>query len=453
MIEAPSVLRRRVLGIVFFVVLALFLTFTIGAFNKTFTDVVKVDLLSDSVGNALPPNADVKVRGMLVGEVRSASTTDGVVTSVLAIEPDKAELIPSDATARLLPKTLFGERYVSLIIPEGTTAPPLSAGTVLHQDKSGNAIEVGEVLDGLLPLLQAIPPQDLANTLGSLAQGLTGRGAELGFTVDRLEEIFREVNTELPAVQEDLRKFADFSQTYSEAAPDLVNALDTLRTTGNTVVEKQNQVNTLLASLTATSSTTAAFLETNAQSIITFAADSREALQLLAQYSPTFGCTFRGFSDTAPEAAKILSVDAPNPGVRANIQIVNPKGRYIPNQDEPRLVDNRGPVCYDNVTEPGRPFPQYPGGSYGDGSYQVPSRNGGPETLEFLPAPEGSGPQMFSTNTTGPVQQAGYAGSQLEEDTLKVIYGQANGVAPENVPSWTTMVSAPAFTGAEVSFQ
>ncbi|KJF20517.1 MCE family protein [Rhodococcus sp. AD45-ID] len=453
MIEAPSVLRRRVLGIVFFVVLALFLTFTIGAFNKSFTDVVKVDLLSDSVGNALPPNADVKVRGMLVGEVRSASTTDGVVTSVLAIEPDKAELIPSDATARLLPKTLFGERYVSLIIPEGTTAPPLSAGTVLHQDKSGNAIEVGEVLDGLLPLLQAIPPQDLANTLGSLAQGLTGRGAELGLTVDRLEEIFREVNTELPAVQEDLRKFADFSQTYSEAAPDLVNALDTLRTTGNTVVEKQNQVNTLLASLTATSSTTAAFLETNAQSIITLSADSREALQLLAQYSPTFGCTFKGFAETTPKAAKILSADAPDPGVRANIQIVNPKGRYIPNQDEPRLVDNRGPVCYDNVTEPGRPFPQYPGGSYGDGSYQVPSRNGGPETMEFLQAPEGSGPQMFSTNTTGPVQQAGYAGSQLEEDTLKVIYGQANGVAPENVPSWTTMVSAPAFTGAEVSFQ
>ncbi|WP_423787941.1 hypothetical protein [Klebsiella pneumoniae] len=31
-------------------------------------------------------------------------------------------------------------------------------------------------MDGLLPLLQAIPPQDLANTLGSLAQGLMVRG-------------------------------------------------------------------------------------------------------------------------------------------------------------------------------------------------------------------------------------------------------------------------------------
>ena len=89
MIEAPSVLRRRVLGLVFFVVLALFLAFTIGTFNKTFKDVVKIDLVTDTVGNALPPNADVKVRGLLVGEVRSASTKDGQVTSVLAIEPDK----------------------------------------------------------------------------------------------------------------------------------------------------------------------------------------------------------------------------------------------------------------------------------------------------------------------------------------------------------------------------
>ncbi|MGC0365380.1 phospholipid/cholesterol/gamma-HCH transport system substrate-binding protein [Rhodococcus sp. 27YEA15] len=453
MIEAPSVLRRRVLGLVFFVVVALFLTFTIGTFTKTFKDVVKIDLITDTVGNALPPNADVKVRGLLVGEVRSASTKDGKVTSVLAIDPDKAGLIPSNATARLLPKTLFGERYVSLIVPDGPSAPPIEAGTVLEQDKSGNAVEVGDVLDGLLPLLQAVPPQDLANTLGSLAQGLSGRGAELGLTVDRLEEIFRGVNTELPAVQEDLRKFADFSQTYSEAAPDLVNALDNLRTTGNTVVEKQNPIKTLLASLTTTSSTAADFLDANASSIISIAADSRVTLQLLAQYSPTFGCTFEGFSNTAPEAARILSADAPNPGVRASIQLVNPKGRYLPNQDEPRLIDNRGPVCYDNVTEPGKPFPQYPGGSYGDGSYQVPSRNPGPAVMDFLPAPEGSGPRLFSTNTSGPVQQAGYAGSTLEEDTMKVIYGQANGVAPGDVPSWTTMVGAPAFTGAQVSVQ
>lgn len=63
MSNTTSVVGRRVLGLVFFLVLALFLVFTIGMFNKTFTKVVKIDLLTDTAGNALPPNADVKVRG------------------------------------------------------------------------------------------------------------------------------------------------------------------------------------------------------------------------------------------------------------------------------------------------------------------------------------------------------------------------------------------------------
>ena len=312
--DTASVVGRRVLGLVFFLVLVLFLAASFALFDKTFTTVVEIDLVTDSTGSALAPDADVKVRGLIVGEVRSASSQEGEVTLALAIQPDKAPLIPSNATARLLPKTLFGERYVSLIVPEGDTAPPIQAGDTLRQDKSGNAVEVGEVLDGLLPLLQAIPPQDLANTLGALSQGLSGRGAELGLTLDRLEEIFGGLNTELPAIQEDLRGLADFSQTYSEAAPDLVNALDNLRTTGNTVVEKQNEISTLLVSLTATASSTADLLQTNAESIVSIAADSREALQILGRYSPSFECTFAGFAKSAPVARELLAPDDPYPG-------------------------------------------------------------------------------------------------------------------------------------------
>ena len=105
MIDSPSRLKRVLLGLAFFLVLILFLGWSITSYNKTFKSVVNVSLETDSVGNALPMNADVKVRGMIVGEVRSASTVDGVVTSQLAIDPDKAPLIPSNATARLLPKT------------------------------------------------------------------------------------------------------------------------------------------------------------------------------------------------------------------------------------------------------------------------------------------------------------------------------------------------------------
>ncbi|WP_072690631.1 MCE family protein [Rhodococcus marinonascens] len=452
MSNTAPVVGRRVLGLVFFLVLALFLAVTIGIYNKSFTKVVEVSLLTGTVGNALPANADVKVRGLIVGEVRSTSTREGAVTLALAIQPDKAGLIPVDSTARLLPKTLFGERYVSLILPEDDSAPPIQPGDTLYQDQSGNAIEVSEVLDGLLPLLQAIPPQDVANTLGALAQGLSGRGTEVGLTIDRLEEIFGGLNTELPAIQEDLRGLADFSQTYSEAAPDLIDALDNLRTPGNTVVEKQGEIATLLASLTGTSASTADLLQTNADSIVGIAADSRETLQLLGRYSPTFGCAFAGFAKTAPAALELLALDDPYPGARATVQFVNPKGRYLPNQDEPRLLDDRAPACYDNVTASGGFFPQYPGGSsYNDGAYQVPSRNPGPSTVEFLPPPAGVPDKVPGYGAE--VMPASYAGSKMEQDTLDVVYGEAGGITPEDVPSWTTLVGAPAMRGTEVSFK
>lgn len=438
--HAPSATKRRLLGVGFLLVVVLFVGWSIASYSKTFKSVVMVDLVTDTVGNSLPANADVKARGMIVGEVRSATTEDGRVVSQLALDPDKVAMIPSNTTARLLPKTLFGERYVALQIPEGgASATPIAEGSVIEQDTSGNAIEVGQLLDSLLPLLDAIPPQDLANTLGALSQALDGKGQKLGLTIDRLEEIFSGLNTELPNIQADLRGIADLSQTYSTAAPDLVDALDDLRVTGNTVVEKQNDVETLLVSATASSGSLADLVQTNAESIVTVAADSREALELLAEFSPAFGCTFTEFVRVAEEAKKILSVDAPYPGVRASINFVNPKGRYIPNQDEPRLFDTRGPSCFDNVTAPGKFFPQYPGSGVNDGSYQVPSRNPGPAIDPPLPNPLDS-----------PVP-ASYAGSDVERDTLAVVYGSGSGLAPEQVPAWTTLVGAPALRGTEVS--
>ncbi|OAK52393.1 MCE family protein [Rhodococcoides kyotonense] len=453
MIDSPSRLRRLLLGLAFFLVLILFLGWSITSYNKTFKKVVSIDLITDSVGNALPANADVKVRGLIVGEVRSASTVDGVVTAHLAIDPDKAELIPSNTTARLLPKTLFGERYVSLIVPEGDTASPITNGTVLRQDTSGDAIEVGQLLDNLLPLLEAIPPQDLANTLGALAQGLSGRGAELGMTIDRLERIFGSLNTELPNIQEDLRGLADFSQTYSDAAPQLVDALENLTVTGNTFVEQRPAVDTLIATLTSTSGTTADFLQANSNNLINIAANSREALELLAKYSPSFGCTFSQFVPTVAEAQKVIGVGDEYRGINVTASFVNPKGRYLPNQDEPRLFDNRGPKCYTPAnTDAGEFFPQYPGGSANDGSYQVPSRNPGPQEIPELPAPQLSGVPA-ATGTDGQATPAGYEGSDFERDTLAVIYGEAGGVAPGEIPSWTTTLGAPALRGAEVTIK
>ncbi|GAA5044289.1 MCE family protein [Nocardia callitridis] len=434
--------RIRVMGIVFFVVAALFLWSTIAIYNKQFVKTVDVDLITDSVGNSLTRNADVKVRGVPVGEVRSSSSQDGRVTLHLAIQPDKADQIPSNATARLLPKTLFGERYVALMIPRDRVDTSLTNGVTLYQDTSGNAIEVSRLLDDVLPLLQAIPPQDLAATLGALSQALSGRGEALGASIDKLDRIFHEVNGVMPDLQEDLRSFADVAATYSEAAPQLIEAFDNLRTTNATIVQRKTDIDALYAVLTPTASSTADFLTANRDNIIDIAADSRPALELLATYSPSYACALANFAKMKPRIDELFGKGTDRPGTRVNIELTNTRGRYLPNQDEPRFLDTRGPWCVPEAplgVDPG----QYPGGSINDGSYQPPTRNPGDQEIGKLSPPQ------FGVYPAGAV--ATIAGSPAEQQSLGAIYGAAQGISPGEVPGWVTMAGAPAFRGSEVS--
>jgi hypothetical protein len=291
-------------------------------------------------------------------------------------------------------------------------------------------------------LLEAIPPQDLASTLGALARGLSGKGEQIGSTIDRLENIFEQVNADMPALQDDIRGVADLADTYSEALPSLVTALDNFRTTGNTVVERRPAVDTLIASLTSSSSTTADFVAANSDDIISLAADSREALEILQEYIPTVECFLDQIVAVVPQIPEVLETDGDFPGIQGTAEFVNPKGRYLPNQDEPRFLDDRPPRCLPSPPV-GENMPQYSGGSFNDGAYQVPSRN---------PGPQGGG-EPTAQNAAFPAASASYAGSDVERETLAVVYANRSGVEPSQIPSWTTLLGAPAMRGSQIELR
>ncbi len=442
-----TVLRRRLLGLVFFIIVALFFTVTIMKFNNSFTDYTEVTLKTDSTGNALPSNADVKARGVVVGEVRRVQPApDGSVDVILGLTPSMADELPASTTARILPKTLFGERYVALQVPETTGGPTLTNGASIATDTSGNAREVQELFDKLLPVLEAIPPQDLNVTLTSLSSALSGRGEQIGTTLDELNTIFARINEHMPELQGTLRGLASFSQTYSEALPDVIDALDNLRTTSNTIVERQGDLRTLISTLGVAATDTTGWLRQNRTDLIDLFVDSEPFLVGLAKQSPTFVCTFRNFAGLIPESRRIVGQGTKNPGVRVNLQFVNPRGRYLPNQDEPRLLDRDPPaVCYEPARD-GRPFPQYPGGGLADGSYLPPSRNAGPRTVKTLPQPQFSG-MPAGTVRSNPYDDPDYV------NQLKVIYGATSGVDPKDVPSWVTMIGGATLQGAQVDIK
>lgn len=442
-----ATLRRRLLGLAFFLVVALFFTVTIMEFRKSFDDFTYVTLKTDSTGNSLPANADVKARGVVVGTVSEVSPgSDGTVDVKLGLTPDMADELPTSVTARILPKTLFGERYVALQVPENSAgSPTLTDGSTIQTDSSGNAKEIQELFDDLLPVLKAIPPQDLQVTLTSLSSALSGRGKQVGVTLERLNTIFSGIDGSLPELEGTLQGLATFSQTYSEALPDVVDALDNLRITGNTLVERQGDLATLIQTLGVAATDTTKFLQANRTNLIDLTVESEPFLVGLAKQSPTFVCTFKNFATLIPESRKIVGEGTQNPGVRVNLQFVNPRGRYLPNQDEPRFLDLDPPaVCYEPATN-GRPFPQYPGGGLADGSYQPPSRNAGPRTVKTLPQPE------FSATPTGTI--ANPYDDPAYQKQLQVIYGGAQGTDPADVPTWVTMIGGASLQGAQVHIQ
>ena len=82
---------------------------------------------------------------------------------------------------------------------------------------------MSDLFDRLLPLLKAVPPQDLNVTLTSISQALSGRGQEIGETIKRLKTIFSDINAHTDDLQETLRGLASFSTTYSEALPAIID--------------------------------------------------------------------------------------------------------------------------------------------------------------------------------------------------------------------------------------
>jgi len=175
--------RRRLVGVVFLLVFALLVWLSVALYNKQFTPVAMVTLYTDSVGNEMHPGADVKIRGVQVGEVRQISADGTGARLELAIQPDMVDQIPANVTAEMLPTTLFGERYVDLVMPATPTQARLTAGTVITQDHAADAVELEKVLNNLLPLLQHSEPDKLDITLTALANGLRGNGRELGQTL------------------------------------------------------------------------------------------------------------------------------------------------------------------------------------------------------------------------------------------------------------------------------
>ncbi|TVT34635.1 MCE family protein [Amycolatopsis rhizosphaerae] len=439
-----AILLRRLwhqaLGLVFLVVCALFLVTTVAIYQKKFTPVSLVRLETDHVGNQLGTGSDVKIRGVVVGEVRSVAALGDHAALELALEPDKLDQIPANVTARLLPKTLFGERYVALQIP-ATPVGHLEAGAVIPQDRSSSAMALETVLNDVMPLLQAVQPEKLSATLSAVSTALQGRGEQFGRTLAKLSDYLGGLNPSLPDIKADIAGFAKVAEVYDKAAPDLLQALSDLTTTSKTLVDKRNQLAQLYGSVTTVSGDLAGFLKVNENNIIRLTTTAQSTLDVLAKYAPEYPCLLKQFADSVPRAYEAFGhgTDEMN---HVTIRFIADRTKYLPGVDDPKYLDKRGPRCYPQAPPPGR-WPQYPpDGPLQDGSSHPPVPPG-----ENPPLP-GNGIIPAGSSTTGSL-----AGTPQEQQLIDVLVSPTLNTTPDQVPGWSGLLVGPLYRGAEVELQ
>jgi phospholipid/cholesterol/gamma-HCH transport system substrate-binding protein len=434
--------RRRLIGVVFLLVLSLLVWLSVALYNKQFTPAAMVTLYTDSVGNEMHPGADVMIRGVQVGEVRQISANGTGARLELAIQPGMVNQIPANVTAEMLPTTLFGERYVDLVMPARPVPARLTAGTVIRQDHAADAVELEKVLNNLLPLLRASEPQKLSITLTALAQGLQGRGKELGQTLVALNAYLAKYNQHLPALDNDIKELATFARNLNQASPDLIQALSDFTVTSQTIAAERDSISALYSAVTTASVDLQAFLDANSSNIIQLNADSVGTLQILARYSPEFPCALRDLVNFEPAANKLLGKGTNQPGLHVNVVVVPPLGpnnigRYVFGKDTPKYGDNLGPHCYSI------PFR---GITLNDGAT--------PSNAVATPVPAGT-PGKAGRQAAGPQAHttAQIAGSPSESELVRELTGMELGRSPALVPAWGSLLTAPLFRGTTVTLR
>ncbi|MFD6828578.1 ABC transporter substrate-binding protein [Streptomyces sp. TSRI0384-2] len=411
-----AVLRRRSAGIVFLLVPALLVWLAVAVYDKRFTRSDPVVVETGTVGNEMHLGAEVKLRGVVVGEVRAIDATGSGARLTLAMKPGTLAGVPADVRAQMLPTTLFGERFVALVPPKAPSGEALAAGAVIAQDRSSSAVELQQVLDNVLPMLTAVQPQKLSATLSAVSRALEGRGEKLGDTLTTLDTHLAKFNSHLPALNRDLRHLVEVSHVYADAAPDILTALTDFTTTSSTLAEQEGRLAATYGATTRTAEDLTTFLRQNQDNIIRLSATSRPTLELLAEYSPSFPCTLRTLAEFVPAMDKALGKGTDRPGLTVEVTTVPSRGAYRPGRDTPSYDASGGPRCY--------PVP-------------------------YL----GTSVKPAAQPPAAAEQELGPANSPQENDLVNELLAPGAEKSPGDLPDWSSLLAGPAFRGAEVTLE
>ncbi|HWV26481.1 MAG TPA: MCE family protein [Aeromicrobium sp.] len=342
--DSKSEHRRLMLaGFAFLAAIAALVWLSIALYNKTFTSTTTVTVQAERAGLQLSKFGDVRMHGALVGYVDSVKSDGEHAVVTLALRPDAAERIPENVDVRILPTTLFGQKFVELVPPaQGASAKGLTDGTVIGADRVSTNEELQTVLADLYPVLRSVDPAKLNAALTALSGALDGKGDQLGATLADLDAYLGRFNQDLPTLQTDLQLLAEVARTYQLAAPDLLDVMKSASVTTRTISSNKANIVDVFGSLTNLARTARVTLADNEQLLIDQVQSGRPLLSLLDRYSPEFNCLLTGLDRQIPNSKAVFS-DAI---IRQTMELGSPQRLPYTEEDAPVYGEvGHGPWC------------------------------------------------------------------------------------------------------------
>ncbi|QIG42965.1 MCE family protein [Nocardioides anomalus] len=431
--------RLLVAGVVFLTVIALLIALSIAISAKKFTTVTTITIHADRAGLQLEQYGDVRLHGVLVGQVRDVSQDGRQAVITVALQPEAADEIPENVGVQIIPTTLFGQKFVSFVEPDSPSGRTLQDGDQIPAERVQTTVELSKILSDLFPLLRAVEPAQLNATLNALATALQGRGDQLGETLDQLDEYLGAISDKLPTLREDLVSLADVADTYDLAAPDLIDVLGHLTVTSKTVIEKADDLHAFFTGLQGLATTSTRVLSDNEANLIQVGQVTEPVLKLLAVYSPEFPCLIEGAAKYAPRLAETFEGNQ----IKQYIEFGTAQyDSYFPD-DRPTYGEvGHGPWC-DGLPDP--PVPNAPA-AFKEGSDidEHPPTSDVPTIISG-----GARRPAADYGAAGGGMASGYAGTEADKAVVNALLAGQTGKPASGYGALGTLLYGPVVRGGD----
>ncbi|MFC7672571.1 MCE family protein [Mycolicibacterium sp. GCM10028919] len=337
-----SAAARPLAGLGMVIAIAAIVVFSIGMFRGGFGTTVPVTVVSERAGLVMNPEAKVKMRGVQVGQVeRIENRSDGTAVLHLAMDPSQLQYIPGNVDVNLASTTVFGAKSVELVAPADPSSTPLAKGQQL--DAQHVTVETNTLFQQLTSVLKAIDPVQLNETLAAISGALNGRGEKFGQTITDFNAFFTSINPSLGNIARDLEVAPVALNAYADAAPDLVNILDSTTKVGDTLVDQEDNLDRFLVSAIGLADTGNDVIGTNRQPLTDVLRMLVPTTEKLSQYSDNLRCGIQGL------APFVKAPPAYQPGVVINASFQLGVERYRYPEDLPIVAAKSGSSCKDQM--------------------------------------------------------------------------------------------------------